>query len=67
MHLFSLQKNPWGRRARWITELQKCDFNMKFVECYDNPVADASSRLEVGNARVIGLLRCVQLSYRKLL
>ena len=44
-------KDPWGRRARWIAELQEYDFEMKFIDGRDNLVADALSRLEFGSVR----------------
>ena len=46
-------KDPWGRRARWIAEVQKYDFEMKFIDGLDNLVADALSHLEFGSVRVI--------------
>ena len=46
-------KDPWGRSARWIAELQEYDFEMEFIDGRDNLVADALSRLEFGRVRVI--------------
>ena len=46
-------KDPWGRRARWIAELQEYDFEMEFIDGRDKLVADALSRLEFGSVRVI--------------
>ena len=34
-------KDPWGRRARGIAELQEFDFKKEFIDGCDNLVADA--------------------------
>ena len=41
----SVVKYPWGRRARWIAELEEYSFSMEYIEGHQNKVADALSRL----------------------
>ena len=38
-------RDPWGRRARWIIELEDYSFKVEYVVEDQNKVADALSRL----------------------
>ena len=42
----SVVKDPWGRRARWIAELEEYSFSVEYINGKTNKVADALSRLE---------------------
>ena len=46
-------KDPWGRRARWLEDLQQYHFTLEHVKGTQNPFADALSRTgdTVGNLR----------------
>ena len=45
LQYFPVTRDPWGRRARWLAELQLYDFSIQYVEGTQNCVADALSRL----------------------
>ena len=45
LQYFPVTRDPWGRRARWLAELQPYDFSIQYVEGSQNCVADALSRL----------------------
>ena len=38
-------KDPWGRHARWLVDLQQYNFTVEHVKGTQNPVADALRRL----------------------
>ena len=39
-------KDPWGKRARWIMELEEYSFTVEYISSQENVVANALSRLE---------------------
>ena len=45
LQYFPVTRDLWGRRARWLAELQLYDFSIQYVEGTQNCVADALSRL----------------------
>ena len=45
LQYLSTAKDPWGRRARWIAELQEYCFTTEYIKGDQNIVADAHSRL----------------------
>ena len=49
LQYLSTATDPWGRRARWITELQEYCFTTECIKGDQNRVADALSRLGFGN------------------
>jgi transposase InsO family protein len=67
-------KDPWGRRGRWISELQEYHFRFEYVPGAQNTMADALSRLgfvsepqdlrETENLQTVGCLSINSLSSR---
>ena len=49
LQYLSTAKDPWGRRARWIAELQEYYFTTEYIKGDQNRVVDDLSRLGFGN------------------